>query len=104
MSAAWWPDKVSRRKNRNVSWHRGTVKAFREVASGSPYGPRRFYDIEYDDGDELRGVVDYFVFSALDYELMETNHGKSNWIGVRNVCDDDAGDRWGECDAGMIAE
>lgn len=98
--AAWWPDRASRRGNRNASWHRGTVRAYREEEASFGYGPQRFYHVAYDDGDELEGVEDHFVFSALDYDLMERNDFKSEWIGLRNVCDEEeGGDKWGElCD------
>ena len=50
--AAWWEDEESRRTNTNSSWYEGRINAVKEVNKGvCDYGPVRFYDIEYDDGE-----------------------------------------------------
>ena len=49
--AAWWEDEESRRTNSRSSWYEGRVTAVKEVDKGDTYGPVRFYDIEYDDGE-----------------------------------------------------
>eukprot|EP00584_Thalassiosira_punctigera_P016465 CAMPEP_0172548382 /NCGR_PEP_ID=MMETSP1067-20121228/17689_1 /TAXON_ID=265564 ORGANISM="Thalassiosira punctigera, Strain Tpunct2005C2" /NCGR_SAMPLE_ID=MMETSP1067 /ASSEMBLY_ACC=CAM_ASM_000444 /LENGTH=189 /DNA_ID=CAMNT_0013335589 /DNA_START=78 /DNA_END=644 /DNA_ORIENTATION=- len=97
--AAWWPDKRSQRLNRDPTWHPGVIKGYavdaRKRKSGpSPYGPTRFYDILYDDGDELEGVADHYIFPRVDYLLSMKNDGGSNWVGVRNETDDMVDDKW----------
>ena len=49
--AAWWEDEESRRTNSRSSWYEGRITAVKEVDKGDTYGPVRFYDIEYDDGE-----------------------------------------------------
>ena len=49
--AAWWEDEKSRRTNSKSSWYEGRITAVKEVDKGDTYGPVRFYDIEYDDGE-----------------------------------------------------
>eukprot|EP00579_Thalassiosira_antarctica_P003270 CAMPEP_0201904980 /NCGR_PEP_ID=MMETSP0902-20130614/56276_1 /ASSEMBLY_ACC=CAM_ASM_000551 /TAXON_ID=420261 /ORGANISM="Thalassiosira antarctica, Strain CCMP982" /LENGTH=1143 /DNA_ID=CAMNT_0048439085 /DNA_START=159 /DNA_END=3590 /DNA_ORIENTATION=+ len=92
VSAAWWPDKESRRTNSCSSWYEGKIKVVKEVDRGGEYGPLRYYSIEYDDGDELDNVEDVFVFPRADY-LLSTN-GRPKWIGVKNVLDEHATDQW----------
>ena len=63
--AAWWPANVKgdNRKLENIGgWFPGTVKAYIQVETDSPYGPTRYYNIEYDDGDKLGNIQDWCVF------------------------------------------
>ncbi|KAL3765684.1 hypothetical protein ACHAW5_006364 [Stephanodiscus triporus] len=85
--AAWWDDSHVLKDGTNASWFPGKVKSYREVNTDSPYGPSRFYDILYDDDDEIDGLEDYWVFSKVDYLLSMRNVGDSSWIGVRNETD-----------------
>ena len=59
----------------------------------SDYGPQRFYDIEYDDGDELHGVDDVYVVRKKDYEL-STRESVGRWKGITLETDDDSTDLW----------
>lgn len=45
--AAWWPNAKARR-DKNAEWFPGVVKSYSEVETQSPYGPTRFYDVEFD--------------------------------------------------------
>jgi hypothetical protein len=85
--SAWWAN-ASRRGD--TSWHPGTISSYREVpTTNSPYGPMRYYNIKFDDGDEFDDVEDYYVFPEVDYKILEKNDFKTdNCIGVENVHDD----------------
>ena len=82
--SAWWQNT---KRNDNPQWFPGTIKSYSEVETDSPYGPTRYYDVKFDDGDEMDGVEDYYVFPHSDYILVMKNDFKSNWIGVKNVHD-----------------
>ena len=82
--SAWWQNT---KRNDNPQWFPGTIKSYREVETDSPYGPTRYYDVKFDDGDEMDGVEDYYVFPHSDYELVKDNNFKNEWIGVKNVHD-----------------
>ena len=75
------------------SWYPGKVKSYKEVESDSKYGPIRFYDIIFDDGDEKAKVEDYKVMAKRDYEL--TSRRKHNeYMGVKICTDGKSIDRW----------
>jgi len=83
--AAWWDD-YALMNTKGAPWYEGTVHAVREVdrfedSRASKYGPVRLYDIHYDDGDELTGVLDVFVFPEKDYHLNKIKDVQ--WKGVR---------------------
>eukprot|EP00985_Skeletonema_marinoi_P016373 scaffold8784_cov144-Skeletonema_marinoi.AAC.5 len=83
--AAWWDD-YALMNTKGAPWYEGTVHAVREVdrfedSRASKYGPVRLYDIHYDDGDELTGVLDVFVFPEKDYHLNKIKD--MQWKGVR---------------------
>jgi len=85
--SAWWPNPEKRKTNTDSSWYEGRIKSVRrKVAhnSGNEYGATYLYDIDFDDGDELDGVEDAFVFPKVDYLLEEKN---KKWLGVKNVMD-----------------
>ena len=43
---------------RHPSWHPGRIKAVEQVARpGDEYGPARYYDVEFDDGDFVAEAV-----------------------------------------------
>ena len=49
----------------------------------------------FDDGDELDGIEDCYVFNKEDYLLtMRCSDRLSNWIGVKNVVDEKSKDSW----------
>ena len=83
VSSAWWKEK----RSGEPQWYPGSIKSYTEEETNSPYGPTRYYDIDFDDGDELYHVEDYFVFPEVDYILQQKNDFKPNWIGVKNVRD-----------------
>jgi len=90
--AAWWPDVESKRAHSEASWYSGWITHVDSAKAGGEYGPRRYYSIEYDDGDELDGIADVYVMSREDYLLC--TEGKTQWKGVRNRVDRDASDMW----------
>ena len=102
---AWWPSKDSSSRNQNFpasSWYPGTIKSFVDIewnggeADGtitSYYGPLRFYDVAFDDGDELDDILDAFVFSRSDY-LLSLRRPMTAWLGVKNVLDEQSKDAW----------
>lgn len=82
----WWPAHVKERKECD-EWFSGTISSYKEVHSPnnpSPYGPLRLYSIQFDDGDAIKDVHDYYVFSKEDYELQVI---KPAWKGVQNKFD-----------------
>mmetsp|Transcript_22801 Transcript_22801/g.49301 ORF Transcript_22801/g.49301 Transcript_22801/m.49301 type:complete len:161 (-) Transcript_22801:1616-2098(-) len=97
--AAWWEDND---RTTAATWHPGVISSRRESKFGGPYGPIRFYDITFDDGDKLDSVEDYFVMNKVDYLLSirkaidrdgdsdteGLNGGNyKRWIGVKNKLD-----------------
>lgn len=103
VTAAWWPDPLSKRNDVPSSWLPGVVRSHRYIAAAGPYGPTRSYDIEYGDGDELNDVAEHLIFTKEDYDLTMQNDGKSDWIGVRNVVDHAAHDLWAQIAGWYIA-
>jgi hypothetical protein len=88
--APWWED--VRRKSQ-PSWYAGVITNYLTIGH-SPYGPVRQYDVLFDDdGEELADIEDSFVFSREDYLLSTSD---KEWIGVKNVLDDQSGDSWAE--------
>ena len=88
--AAWWHKDMDVKDGSNAQWFYGKVSSYREKDKGSPYGPLRFYDILFNDGDVSEGygksgLEEYWVMSSEDYDIyME----ERDWIGVRNERDD----------------
>ena len=94
--SAWWPTPEKRKTNTDSSWYEGRIKSVRRKVvhnSGNEYGATYLYDIDFDDGDELDGVEDAFVFPKVDYLLEEKN---KKWLGVKNVMDPKSKDMWAE--------
>ena len=88
--AAWWSKDSIVKDGSNAQWFHGKVSSYREKDKGSPYGPLRFYDILFNDGDVSEcygksGLEEHWVMSSEDYIIyME----EREWIGVRNERDD----------------
>ena len=58
---------------------------------GGQYGPSRFYDVTYQDGDQAECVEDAFVFGLEDYQLeMEGQR----WKGICHMVDQKSSDLW----------
>ena len=55
------------------------------------YGPSRFYDVTYHDGDQAECVEDAFVFGSEDYQLEMKGQ---RWKGVSQVVDKKSSDLW----------
>jgi len=97
--AAWWDLSRNERMNKTTGrWFAGKVHAVKERdrygdSRASNYGPIRIYEIHYDDGDELEGILDVFVCPEKDHEL-ENNSNSRDWKGVRNVKDKSSSDRY----------
>lgn len=97
--AAWWDLERNEKKNSSDGqWFTGKVTAVEEMdrfcdSRASVYGPIRAYNIHYDDGDKLDGVLDVFVCPEKDHEL-ETNTNSKDWKGVRSVKDRSSTDRY----------
>lgn len=114
--AAWWEDEW---RSNAPAWYPGVIKSYEEVwidsdvSARRQYGPLRLYSVEYDDGDELVGVEDCYVFSEEDYLILTRDNlsgqekggddyavcsngidGKTKWVGVRNVIDKESSDQW----------
>ena len=58
------------------------------------YGPTRFYEVQFDDGDKLDGVADCFVLPENEFLLTTRNGGETKWIGVDRVFDANSRDHW----------
>ena len=97
--AAWWnlaKDEII--NTAGALWFEGKVHATKEVnrcgnSRASEYGPLRLYDIHFNDGDKLKGVLDVFVCPEKDYNL-QTKIKRKHWKGVRNVVDKKSSDRY----------
>jgi len=112
--SAWWPDAG---RSSAPSWYPGTIRSHSLLRTpptaaggrgrGEYYGPARLYDVEFDDGDELDGVGDEYVFAEEDYLLQTSGGGRGSsgiegggegggggWIGVTNVVDRESDDGW----------
>lgn len=96
--APWWDISRTEKRHRSGSnvdgWFPGMVSSYKEVDIDSPYGPIRYYDILFDDGDEEKELEDYWVWSKEDYSLDTQDDGLKNWMGVTNVVDSKAVDKW----------
>jgi len=92
--AAWWENRGEGEvcQAESGGWYPGRIKRVREQG-GSDYGPQRYYDIEYDDGDELHGVDDVYVVRKEDYEL-STRENVARWKGIALETDDNSTDLW----------
>ena len=96
--AAWWEDPLDT-KSPPAGWFPGVVKACRKLEQGGRFGPTRFYDVEFDDGDALDDIEDIFVFPENEYSFLSrerTDKTFSGWKGVKNVLGDGSADRWAE--------
>ncbi|KAL7549522.1 LOW QUALITY PROTEIN: hypothetical protein ACHAWF_012782 [Thalassiosira exigua] len=99
-AAYWEPDDAKRREE--PSWHPGAVSSVAvRKASDERFGPVRWYNVNYDDGDRTTGIHDAFVFPVEDYELVtrrdeenEKRKRAANWKGVKNVTDGKSKDAW----------
>ncbi len=93
--AAWW-ENAQDTSSPPEGWYPGVIKSVTEKQEGGKFGPDRFYDIKFDDGDKLDDVEDIFVFKECEYELLsrQGREKTSGWKGVRNVLDKDSTDRW----------
>ena len=70
--AAWWSKDSIVKDGSNAQWFHGKVSSYREKDKGSPYGPLRFYDILFNDGDVSEcygksGLEEHWVMSSEDY-------------------------------------
>ena len=99
--AAWWDLNRNEKINtpNNEEWFEGVINRVREKdhyagSYASRYGPVRVYDIHYDDGDKLKGILDVFVCDARDYDLENNGRSERNWKGVRHVKDGSSSDRY----------
>ncbi len=76
MYAAWWDSSLPLKDHggtHHASWFPGRVTSYKEIDIDSPYGPTRFYDVSFDDGDESNEIEEYWVFSKEDYLLSTRN-------------------------------
>ena len=93
--AAWWPEGTDRESQ--PSWYAGKITSFAEVDCSDgvddaiTYGPLRFYDVQFDDGDFLDDILDVFVFAKSDYLL---SMRQTCWMGVKNKVDKNSVDDW----------
>jgi hypothetical protein len=103
--APWWNTLAVRKRTvTDAKWFPGKVKSFKDIDIDSPYGPTRFYDVAFDDGDEGTEIEDYWVWSKEDYLLNIHNDGEPSWKGVRNVLDSKAADKWPRIQGWYVAK
>jgi len=90
--AAWWNPNLDAKRQGKASWYPGRIASYKTVGTATT---TRFYNVKYDDGDELDDLEDYWVFPKEDYELT-IKFEKMGWnpIGVRRVFDKGSSDRW----------
>ncbi|KAK1747102.1 hypothetical protein QTG54_002446, partial [Skeletonema marinoi] len=94
VAAGWW-ENPSDTSSPPVGWFPGVVQSCRQLKQGGLFGPDRFYDINFDDGDELDDIEDIFVFPESEYDLLGREaSGNFRWKGVRNVLINDSIDRY----------
>mmetsp|Transcript_13109 Transcript_13109/g.28475 ORF Transcript_13109/g.28475 Transcript_13109/m.28475 type:complete len:836 (-) Transcript_13109:2875-5382(-) len=90
--SAWWSDEE---RSGDEVWYPGVIESYEEVENDGLYGPTRMYNVKFDgEGYETDGVEDRFVCPKADYLLSMRNGGEGEWIGVRNVVDEDSTDPW----------
>ena len=95
--ATWWHPEEDPNKEHEPDemYYPGTIVSHKTIGTNE-YGPIRTYHIKYDDGDELDGVPDYWVFSKEDYlhncYLQQDN--SNSLIGVTNRVDNESEDKW----------
>src|SRR6056300_505505 len=58
--AAWWDDED---REGESQWFLGKIMSYKTIDSNGMYGTMRLYDVEFDDGDMLNDLEDYWVFS-----------------------------------------
>lgn len=93
--AAWWDNEQRTGKSQ---WFPGKIKSYKTIDSSGTYGPLRAYGVEFDDGDELEQLEDYWIFSRDDYQLMDRVK-----IGVTNVVDEECDDNWARITGWYVA-
>ena len=77
-------------------WGAGIIKSYREVKTNSPYGPKRIYQIIYDDELGPDEVEDHDVLLKTEHLLSLLKDEKSGWVGVKNVVDRNCDDVWAQ--------
>mmetsp|Transcript_21573 Transcript_21573/g.35272 ORF Transcript_21573/g.35272 Transcript_21573/m.35272 type:complete len:1185 (-) Transcript_21573:86-3640(-) len=94
--AAWWEDPTDTSKPA-LGWFPGVIKACKQLKQGGLLGPDRFYDVIFDDDDELDDIEDIFVFPEEEYDLLGREaSGTCRWKGVRNVLSKTSNDRYAQ--------
>ena len=101
--AAFWSNEDKARTS-VPDWYPGVVTSCESGRNpvDRKYGPVRYYNVKYDDGDRLTGIPDHFVMAKLDYELHlrhdgECGRGKTpSWKGVVNITDPYSKDKWAQ--------
>jgi len=88
--AAWWDPQFDVNRQGKTSWYPGSVISYEHVST-SHYGPSRLYHVQYDDGDMLDKLEDYWLFSKTDYQLTMK---RQQPIGVRKKLDKKSIDKW----------
>jgi hypothetical protein len=94
--APWWQD---REQNTQQYWYPGVIINYKTVQDDGEYGPVRHYSVRFDeDNDEVHSIEDACVFSREDYllstSLTDEKDGRTGWIGVKNVVDENSNDLW----------
>jgi hypothetical protein len=91
--SGWWNDEDVERKE-NPTWWPGVITSVtvkREQDYG--FGPARFYNIEYNDGDVLNDVHEVFVFPKYEFDVIR-NIDIEDLVGIEKVCDENSKDHW----------
>ena len=94
--AGWWEDPTDT-STPPLGWFPGVIKACRQLKQGGLLGPDRFYDVIFDDDDELDDIEDIFVFPEKEYDLLVREaRGTQLWKGVKNVLSKKSNDRYAQ--------
>ncbi|KAL9188803.1 hypothetical protein ACHAXT_007181 [Thalassiosira profunda] len=94
--AAWWAD--DKRTAATPKWYPGVItKVHKSTHGATEFGPSMYYDVRFDDGDELDAIPESHVFNKEDYLLtmrFSKDGGEPKFSGVRNVTDKGSSDSW----------
>jgi hypothetical protein len=103
VTAAWWPPDDIEHDAAPTGWYRGKISSCKSVNPKSTnncsyYGPVRYYNVNFDDGDVGRDIPEHFVFLTEEYELHTMNDDDDDenivWKGVKTVTDRQSDDPW----------
>ena len=89
-----WPSNDN--KTLEPSWEKGTIiscRSYTEHEDIDGYGPRRVYNVEFDNGDIQTDIEDYRLILEEEY-LLSKRVKESDWKGVKRIFDEESSDPW----------